>query len=161
MKDETAKYKEETPILKKEDFEKVRELLKEKDGDYTDQYLLRKIKENDSLRRVFLSLVKNSPTKISEIVENSFLSKNTCYSQLYKLMEMKLVSKIPIMLIINGTIKNEEISKKFSQWTERMPEKLKHYYLAKTSFWEITEFGKKFSLRAYQMEQEFRKREIK
>jgi hypothetical protein len=42
-----------------------------------------------------------------------------------------------------------------------MPENLKNYYLAKTSFWEITDFGKRFSLRSYEMEQEFRKKEKK
>jgi predicted transcriptional regulator len=152
---------EEQPKLSQKDFEKVKELLNNQDEDYTDVYLLRKIRENDNLRRVFLSVMKNSPARIYEIVESSLLSKNTCYTQLYKLMEMKLVAKIAVMSVMNGNIKNERVSNKFKEWTANMPENLKNYYLAKTSFWEITDFGKRFSLRSYEMEQEFRKKEKK
>ncbi|HEY0090085.1 MAG TPA: hypothetical protein VGB37_14660 [Candidatus Lokiarchaeia archaeon] len=150
---------EEQPNLNSKDFEKVKELLNNNNEDYTDVYLIRKIRENDNLRRVFLASIKYSPARISEIVESSFLSKNTCYIQLYKLVEMKLITKVAIMSVINGNTKNETIYNKFKEWTVSMPEKLKNYYLAKTSFWEITEFGKRFSMRSYELEQEFRKKE--
>lgn len=151
--------KEEPMELNEKGFNKVKELLnkKENNHDYKESFILKNLHGEINLRKVFLAVIKTGPAKISEIFEDAILTKPTCYSQLHKLMEMNLVYRIFVMPIINGTIKNDEIKKKFLEWTEKMPESLKRYYLAKTSYWQITEFGKKFASTAYEFEQEFKK----
>ena len=37
-----------------------------------------------------------------------------------------------------------------------MQETTRRYYISKTSYWKINEFGKKFVLQAYNFEQKFR-----
>lgn len=145
--------------LNEKDFDKIKELLnkKENNHNYQENFILRNLHESVNLRKVFLAVIKTGPARISEIFEDAILTKQTCYFQLHKLMEMKLVDRIFVMPIINGTIKNDEIKKKFLEWTEKMPEGLKRYYLAKTSYWQITEFGKKFASMSYKFEQEFKK----
>ena len=52
----------------------------------------------------------------------------------------------------------KKILEKFDTWVKNMPEKLKRYYLAKTSYWVVTESGKNIAMKSYQFEQEFRKK---
>jgi len=69
---------------------------------------------------------------------------------------MHIVSRIFVMDVMNGAVQNDDIKKKFDEWSRSMPEPLKRYYLAKTSFWVITNFGKRFASGSWNFEQEFR-----
>lgn len=149
--------KEEVSIENK--FNKIRSILKQqKSNGYNEFYIKGKLHDNLNLRKVFLATIKTYPSRISEIYEESLLSKPTCYNHLFLLLDLKLVERIFIVDIIDNKIKNDEIKEKFEEWTENMPPTLKRYYLAKTSYWIITEFGKGFAEVAYQFDQEFREK---
>lgn len=160
IKREADKRREEFAKKEKEraesDFEKVKKLLQEKPNGYNKPYILKQLHEKDNLRKTYLAVVKNSPARISEVFEEALLTKPTCYTQLHKLLELHLVSRIFVLDVVNGAVVNEQIKKKFTDWSLSMPEQLKRYYLAKTSFWVITDFGKEFALQAWEFEQEFR-----
>ena len=143
------------------DFDKIRELLQKKPNGYHEPYILRQMHEKPSLRKTYLSVVKNSPARISEISEDALLTKPTCYSQLYKLLEMNIVERLFVMDVMSGKVKNKGVKDKFEAWVTTMNEKLKRYYLAKTSYWVITDFGKKFASRTWKFEQEFKINEEK
>lgn len=145
-----------------EEYKKIKKIIQKKEnGDYNFPYIFRNLHDKETLRKTFLSIISKEPARISEISEEALLSKTTCYSQLYKLIELKLVDRIYVMSVMNGTIINEDIKNKFIKWTENMPESLKRYYLAKTSYWVVTNYGQKFGVKAYEFEQEFRKKELK
>lgn len=143
------------------DFQNIRKMLQEKPNGYNKPYIFRQLHEKQTLRKTYLAVVKNSPARISEIFEDALLTKPTCYAQLHKLLELHLVSRIFAMDVMNGAVKNDEIKKKFQEWSNSMPENLKRYYLAKTSFWVITDFGKEFASRSWYFEQEFREHQKK
>jgi len=151
---------EETPPLNSvEEYEKIKKELQSKpQGDYNVSYVLRQLQTQDNLRKTFLSAIKFSPARISEISEDALLSKPTCYSQLHKLLELRLIGRIYVMSVMDGTVKNDEIKNKFVQWTSNMPDSLKRYYLAKTSFWVITDYGKQFAVRTSELENQFKKK---
>lgn len=162
LKEELEKRKEEREQKVKEEFESVKKLLREKNnGKYNRPYLQRQLHENISLRKVFLAIIDQEPARISEISEGALLTKPTCYAQLHKLMELHLVKRTYVMPVMEGKVKNKKIKEKFEVWTKSMPEQLKRYYLAKTSFWEITDFGMEFAKQAYHFEQEFREEDKK
>ena len=70
-----------------EDFEKIRKKLQEKDnGRFNEPHVIRLLHEKASLRKTFLSVIKNTPALISEISQDSLLTKPTCYSKLHKLI---------------------------------------------------------------------------
>jgi len=139
-------------------FEEVKKILNQKTNGYIKPYIQRQLKENINLRKVFLALIKENPAKISEIEENSLLTKPTCYTQLYKLLEFRLINQIFIIDIYNGKIKNDEVKKKFEDWTKTMREKLKRYYMAKTSYWEVSKLGKELAGIAFYFDQEFKEK---
>ena len=157
MKDKT-----ETPATNtEEEYEKVKKLLQKKqNGIYNVSYVLKQIHEKDTLRKTFLAVISNDPARISEVSEKALLSKPTCYSQLHKLLELNLVDRIFVLPIINGTVKNDLIKQKFEEWTRNMPDNLKRYYLAKTSYWVVTNYGKQFAVKSHEFEQEFKIKEI-
>jgi len=141
------------------EFQKIRELLKKEDnGFYNKPFIMRRLKERENMRKVFLAVIKNSPARISEIFESALLTKPTCYSQLHNLMDLNLLDRIYVLHIMNGTVKNAEIKKKFEEWTKNMPDGLKRYYLAKTSYWVVTDFGKQFVTIAFNFSQEFKEK---
>jgi len=145
--------------VSEDDFNKIKDLLQKENGKYNKPYVLRQLREKESLRKTFLSVIRQEPCRISEISDVALLSKPTCYAQLHKLLELHLVSRTFVMDVMDGKKDNKKIKEKFLQWTTNMPDQLKRYYLAKTSFWEITEFGKNFAVKAYTFEQEFREEE--
>lgn len=147
------------PISPVDEFEQVKKLLAGKQDKFNNPFLIRQLRENATLRKVFLSTVKTTPAKISEIYEASLLTKPTCYTQLHRLMDLDLVTRVYVMDVKSKNMQNPEIEKKFDDWVKSMPEKLKRYYLAKTSYWMVTEFGKQFAMNAYTFEQEFREKE--
>lgn len=152
-------YKDKEKKRIQSEYEKVRKLLHDKPNGYNKPYVQRQIHEKPNLRRTYLALIKNTPARISEISEDALLTKPTCYSQLHHLLELHLVSRIFIMDVMNGAVQNDEIKEKFTNWTNSMPDQLKRYYLAKTSFWVLTDFGKEFVTKAWEFEQEFREYE--
>ena len=140
-----------------EEYKKIKSLLnKGINGKFNQGYIQRQLHEKENLRKVFLAVIQTNPSRISEVYEISLLSKPTCYTQLHQLMSLRIVDRLYVLPIINGTIKNDAIRKKYEDWTRNMPEGLKRYYLSKTSYWVLTDYGKKFCSIAYDFDQEFR-----
>ena len=142
-----------------EDVERIKNLLKKKEDNLSPPRILKLLNEKDSLRKIFLSVLKNSPAKISNITEDTLMHKQNCYPLLSQLVSINLLKRIFVVDIINGKIKNDAIIEKFDLWTKHMPENTKRYYLAKTSYWEVSDFGKQFVVRAYEFEQQRREKE--
>lgn len=143
------------------DFLKIKEMLNKGNGKHHKPYIQRMLHEKENLRKVYLALVKSNPAKIAEIFEISLLTKPTCYKQLHDLLSLKLVNRIFIADIKDGKIIHPEIENKFENWVKSMPDNLKRYYRAKTSYWEVSEFGKQFAVKAFEFDQEFREHENK
>lgn len=160
-RDSIVQTTKEEPFKKAtdEDFERVKKMLLKKNGDYSPPYILKTLNEKDSLRKVFLSVLKNTPAKISDITEDTLMHKQNCYPILSQLVAINLLKRTFVMDIVNGKDKNDAIMEKFNLWTKYMPENTRRYYLSKTSYWEISEFGKQFVLRAYDFEQKYREKE--
>lgn len=139
------------------DFEKAREILNTgfKNG-YNEPYILRSLREKESLRCVFLAIVKLSPALVSEIMQESLLSKNTCYAQLFKLLKFNLIRRIYVTKIVSGEIKNDAVKERWENWSKFMPDGTKNYFQSKTSFFEITDYGKRFALDSINFENEFK-----
>jgi len=142
-----------------EKYLKVKKLLENK-GRYNKPYILRHLHEKENLRKVFLSIIKNNPALINEVQKDSVVTKPTCYNYLFKLIDLHLIKRVFVQDILKGKIKNDEIKRKFDDFALKMPENLRRYYEAKTSFWEITEFGKELAEKSYEFEQEFKEKEI-
>ncbi len=139
------------------DYNKVKELLQNKPNGYNKLYINRQLHEKENLRKVFLAVIKNEPARISEVFEDSLLTKPTCYAQLYKLLDLHLIERTFVLDVMNKNTPNKAIEAKFLRWTKNMPPQLKRYYLAKTSFWCITSNGRTFATKAYEYEQEYRR----
>jgi len=155
--DYREKFREEYRQKANEEYLKIKGILNnDKNGKHNEAYVSRQLHEKENLRKVFLAVVKHSPAKIGELADSSLLTKPTCYSQLFKLMNLQLVERVYILPIMSGITQNDEIKEKFEEWTKHMPSSLKNYYLAKTSYWIISEFGKKFCGKAWNFENEFR-----
>jgi len=155
------KIKENMENQSEKDYEKVREILIKNGKDkHNRPFIQRRLHEKENLRKTFLAVIKYNPARISEVSEESLLTKPTCYSQLHNLMDLQLVGRVFVMDVKNKVVNNEVVEKKFEEWTKNMPEQLKRYYLAKTSFWVITEFGKSFCQKAYEFNQEFKEKNI-
>ena len=141
------------------DVEKIKQLLNKKNEDFSTPYILKTLNEKDSLRKLYLSVLKNDPAKISEITEDTLIHKQNCYPMLSQLVSLNLLNRIFVVDIINGKVKNDKILEKFNLWTKHMPENTRRYYLAKTSYWVVTDFGKQFVVKAYNFEQKFREKQ--
>jgi len=139
-----------------EKFEKVKKLLEKENKKFNPNYIFRQLHEQVNLRKVFLAVIKNNPALVHEVYEDALLTKQTCYNYLHRLIDLRLVKRVFALNVSKGKENNEAVKIKFEDWISKMPEHLKRYFEAKTSFWEITEFGKKFAGRAYEFEQEFR-----
>lgn len=139
-----------------EDLEKIKKLLNEKDKNYTPQYVLRTLNEKEKLRRTFLAIIKNNPTKISEITEYTLYPRNNQYALLGNLVSLGIIERIWMADIYSGKVKDEVIKNKFEEWTSKMQPNTRRYYVLKTSYWKITDFGKQFVVKAYEFDQIFR-----
>lgn len=152
--------KEEKPEVQttKEELKKIKDLLKKQDS-YSDNYILKILHDKESLRKVFLAVVKEDPAKISDICEFTLFHKQNCYPLLNQLLSLGLVRRVYVNDIMNGNSNEEdkEVQTKFLEWTAKMPENTKRYFLAKTSYWRVTKFGVAFVGRAYKFNQEFKK----
>ena len=159
-KDFPIEQTKEEPFKKptEQDIERIKKLLLKKNDNFSPPYILKTLNEKDSLRKVFLSVLKNSPAKISDITEDTLMHKQNCYPILSQLVGINLLKRIFVMDIINGKEKNDQIMEKFNLWTKHMPENTRRYYSSKTSYWEISEFGKQFVVRAYDFEQKYREK---
>lgn len=138
------------------DFEEVRNLLNKSNGDFTQPYILRMLNEKESLRKVFLAVVKFNPAKVSDVVDYTLFYKQNCYPLLSQLVSLNLLKRVFVIDIYNGKEKDDEVMKKFAVWSKTMPENTRRYYMGKTSFWRVTELGKKFVMNAYNFDQKFR-----
>lgn len=139
-----------------DDFNKVKKLLNEDTENFTKPYILRLLNEKESLRKVFLAVIKFNPAKVSDVVDYTLFYKQNCYPLLSQLVSLNLLKRIFVIDVYNGKEKDDEVMRKFSEWSRTMPENTKRYYLGKTSFWRVTDLGKKFVLRAYEFDQKFR-----
>lgn len=137
----------------------IKKKLQEENSVYTEPYIKRQLNEKDNLRKVFISIIKHNPALINEVSKDALLSKPTCYSQLHKLLELKLVVRKYVEEAEKE--KDKEIMKKFNDWTSKMPENLKRYFKAKASFWKITDLGKQFSEWAYLRYKDYKEKEVK
>ena len=117
---------------------------------------MKQLRSKPNLRKVFISTIKHDPALVHEISNDCLLTKPTCYTQFHKLVELRLINRIYVMPIFDGTVKNDILKNKFIEWTKGMPDNLKRYFLAKTSFWLITDYGKEFAKKALEFEQEFK-----
>lgn len=151
-------YQENKKKEEELEFNRIKELMLKGNTNHIDEYLFRQLHEKETLRRVYLSLVKVYPARISEIFEDSLLTKTTCYNQLFILMRYNICERIFVLDVVNGKIKNDEIKKKYEKWVENMPESLKRYYLAKASYFNLTDYGKKFLSKAWEFDNEFKNR---
>jgi len=169
-KDLPYSIQKEEPFRKATDkeVEEIKNLLKNKDKNFNSSYILKQLNTKDSLRKIFLSVLKNNPTKISEVYEDTLMHKQNCYPLLSQLVNLNLLRRIFVVDIINKKYEYidkddeeicKEIIKKFNLWTQHMPENTKRYYLAKTSYWKVTDFGKQFVVKAYKFEQKAREKE--
>lgn len=157
---ETIETSEKSKDECEKDYERVKAILNNGGNKKHNRgYILKNLREHPNTRKIFLSIIKSNPARISEVSEFSLLTKPTCYTQLHKLLDFSLISRIFVMDIKQKKVEDKEIEEKFDEWTKAMPENLKRYYLAKTSFWRVTEFGKKFIDKAFQFEQEFKEEE--
>ena len=153
--------KEEKPKLaQEEDFYKIKNLLNKKDKNYTPQYILRTLNEKEKLRRTFLGIIKNNPSKISEITEYTLYPRNNQYALLANLVSLGIIERIWVADLFSGKTREDIIKNKFEEWTSKMQENTRRYYVLKTSYWKITDFGKQFVVKAYAFDQIFREGEI-
>ena len=160
LKLEQRKKKEEDSKKIQNDFEKIKNILqKGNNGKHNEAYIKRLLHEKENLRKVFLATIKSNPSRISEISEYSLLTKPTCYNQLHKLLDLNVVGRVYVLDVKNKIVDNIDIESKFDNWAENMPENLKRYYLAKTSYWVITDFGKRFAITAFDFDQEFKEKQ--
>jgi len=147
------------------EFLEVKNILKKEDSTkHNSPYIRKQISDNENLREVFLAVIKHNPALIGEISSTSLLTKPTCYSQLHKLLSLKLVNRRYYFDILKDGEKengDKEIIKKFDDFTSKMPPNLKRYYQAKTSFWIITDFGKCFAKWALIKKEEFKEKRKK
>lgn len=146
----------EKPETDEEKFEKVKKLLEKENKKYNPNYIFRQLHEQANLRKTFLAVIKNNPGLVHEIYQDAILSKQTCYTYLYRLVGLRLIKRVFVLDVTKGKENDKAVKIKFEDWSSKMPEHLRRYFEAKTSFWEVTEFGKKFAGRAYEFEQEFR-----
>ena len=139
-----------------DEYNETRVLLNKESDSFTEPYILKMINEKEALRKIFLAVVKYNPAKVSDIAEYTLFYKQNCYPLLNQLTSLGLVKRIFVMDIYNGVLRDDEIMKKFAEWSRTMPENTKRYYMGKTSFWRITDLGKKFVRNAYEFDQKFR-----
>lgn len=148
--------------MKDENFDKkfneIRKLLRSEEGStqYSQPYIQRLLHEDNNLRKVFLAIIKDSPALIHEVAKSTLLTKPTCYSRLHKLLDLKLIERIYYSDIVNKKRSNDkEVVIKFKEFTSKMPDQVRRYFEAKTSFWKINDYGKKLAEWAYRFKQEF------
>lgn len=158
--EEDKKTKENT----EKEYLEIKELLKKENTKHTQPYIQKQLTDNENLRKVFLAVIDNNPALIHEVFKASLLTKPTCYAQLHKLLDLKLIKRryyFDILKTKNKGIGDEEIIKKFDDFSSKMPENLKRYFQSRTSFWEINDFGKKFAKWAYFKQEEFKEKSEK
>jgi len=106
-----------------------------------------KLKNDETLRKVFLNVAKYEPCRISEIQEDLIVVKQTAYNKLKTLVNFKVIEKLPIIEVITKDKKNfieRKIIEKFEDWTSKMPKTIKSYYQSRTNYYFLTEFGETF-----------------
>ncbi len=116
-------------------------------GEYRENKIRVILSKKTELRVIYLALVLNDCSKVGDLEEQVYTSKRTLYTHLYKLFALGLIEQIPIIKLV---IKPKEllskkevlILDKFERWTGGLSERKKNYFIAKTNYWALTEFGK-------------------
>jgi len=105
------------------------------------------IYKKTGLRQTFISIYKEQPCKVSDIQENVIMTRGAIYNNVTTLTRLELINKISIMNIINRNEKTwdeKESVKKFNNWTDSMNQKTRNYFLGRTNYYTISEFGEQF-----------------
>lgn len=142
-------------------FEEMRKKVSEqrKTQAYRIEIIRGTLSKKEAIRKAYLSIVETSPARFNDIASKLFGVRQTIYFTLYKLIELGLVYKIPVMSLYEKKKKDftedEKIVKKnFEFWTERMKEGMKQYYAAKTNYFALTPLGKEVSLIEWALKKE-------
>ena len=103
--------------------------------------------KKDSLRSLYLALIKINPEKCAEIEKEVYIEHKQIYRLLYRLLDLGVVQQIAVMDIINGKLSKDDptikiIFDKFNKFSGSMNDKLRNYYSAKTNYWVLTKSGK-------------------
>lgn len=158
MEVERIEKESKTQEQYEDEYKQIKEVLNKEEELFSEPYILRMLNEKDSLRKIFLSVIKGNPVKVSDVVDYTLFYKQNCYPLLNQLTSLGLIKRIFVVDIYNGKVKDEEIMRKFAEWSKTMPENTRRYYMAKTSFWRLTNLGKKFVKKAYEFDQKFRRK---
>lgn len=141
-----------------EDFQKVKNLLSKKNK-YQSSYILKQLHDKENLRRTFLAVVRSNPARISDLVETTLINKSNLYALLPNLITLGIVERVWVSDVLNGKIDSLAIRNKALDWTSKMEDNTKRYYLSKTSYWQVTPLGKKFVMEAYKFEEAFKEKD--
>jgi hypothetical protein len=102
------------------------------------------LERNPSLRKIFINVAINNPTKLGDILSKLPVCKNTSYKLLHELKNYGLLNKIPIMDLWNRNDLNDtekDILNKFNDWSSKMNPSQVRRYAATTCYWSLTELG--------------------
>ncbi|TET75434.1 MAG: hypothetical protein E3J56_00620 [Candidatus Aminicenantes bacterium] len=114
-------------------------------GLYRADRIRKTLSENPRLRKTFAQLLILSCARFGEIHQKVFVSRKTCYSHLYQLMELGLAKQIAVMDLWNKKNLDKEqiiVLRKFKDWTSKMADKQVNYFAAQTHYFLLTELGK-------------------
>lgn len=110
--------------------------------------IIRKLKQHDNLRKIFLEIAKKEPCIVSEIlVEHPNIDKHSAYKTIAILVKFGIVEKIKVSEAFKKKKKTwaeKKLIAKFNDWTSKMFKKLKEYYFYRTHYQIITEYGEQF-----------------
>jgi len=150
MLDESKQQYEKIEKKELKSFEEIKkeiEELREK-GEYKNELIRRTIKEKKKLRKTYLALILTNPSRIGEIQQKAFSTRNTLYSHLYELIELGLAKQIAVLDLWNRKDLNEseeEVIKKFKDWTSKMTKRQLQNFV-KTNYFVLTDLGKNSSI---------------
>ena len=121
-------------------------------------YIQKVLGEKGSYRKLFISIIETNPSRYGEIEPLVYTTKNTTYRNLYKLIELGLIKKIPVMKVIEKKIEldedEKEVLRKFNIWIERMTDRQQGYYKGCTNYWVLTPLGKNPILMSWSIKNE-------
>lgn len=135
------------PKENKKNFDEVVKELKEtfETKAYKSELIRRTLKENEKLRKTYVGVMILNPAKLSEIKEKVMVTGRTLYGYLYKLINLGLLKKIPVMDLWNRRkLEGDEkvVIKKFKDWTSKMSNGQLQFFAGKTNYFVLTKLGK-------------------
>lgn len=114
--------------------------------DKKDEYYIRRLLSGrDNMRMVFLSVAKNEPCIISDILDEIIMPRTTAYTNLNLMLRLGVVGRVAVKGIkSNHSYIEKRALDRFAKWTKTMPKKTRDYYFSKTGYYYITEYGEEF-----------------